>query len=141
MKSADFEGFGVDDDGTPVMAFSVEMADGRDLDGKLEYRISAIRVDDDEGVVALVPPAGPPLQTLPWSSRLSTWFDRAIDERGYLAVTTYENLDWEHGGGHALALLGGENMDEHTERVDLDDQSVRALEQIREHFEDDEPDS
>lgn len=134
MKSVDFDGFGVDDDGTPLMAFDVEMADGRDFDGKVRYQIAAINDDDGDPVVALVTPGREILATLPWSTRLERWFDRAIDDGGYLGVTRYENMDWEDGGGYALAVLSGPDLDQHTERVDLDDPSVDALEQIRELF-------
>lgn len=134
MKDVDFDGFGVDDDGTPIMAFDVEMADGRDLSGLVQYRIAAIRDDHGDPVVALVAPGDRILATLPWSTRLERWFDRAIDDGGYLGVTRYENMDWEDGGGHALAVLSGPNLDQHTERVDLDPDDVSALEQIRDLF-------
>lgn len=140
MKSATFRGFGRTGEGTPLLAFDIEMADGQDLNGRIHYSIAAIRDPDidDNAALALITPDDDRIATIPWTDRVHEAFARIIDQGGYIAGMNYANLDWDGADGAALPVLSSiDERFDHTERVYLDNGDIAALKGIRDFFIDD----
>lgn len=134
MKSFDFEGFALRDDDPPVLAFTVEMREGRDLDGKFRFRFAAAELDDEGPVFAILDAHGRAVQAMEYTDRVERLLDALIEHGEYVAGLNYEQMEWEVADGTwAVPLLSGSlgNQFDMLQPGSLPGTEVQALRKMR----------
>lgn len=133
MRDANLEAVGKTEDDEILLVIDVEMGDGPDLDGKVQFQWAAINTPDGPSL-ALLTPGGDVFQDFGWNEKAEELLDLLIEHEGYMAGMNYENLEWEEmDGGTVLPILGrkvGLQFD-HVEDVDLGEANMKALREMR----------